>query len=224
MKKIKILLPLLLVSSMFVFTGCNKERLSDIENSAESFLQAADNAEIETVLEFCTETALTQMDLDALDPLYSVSSFFSGVGYDRSVFSEETLASVDAFGQYLADAVIQGYTIDKVSEKDGIGYVNATITTFDSDALTGLTDDVFQEELTNLITNYQNEHMNDLSVIYIKEGEDAMLIHILDGTIPEIIDIMQENVESYVLEDIQLTLTLEMINDKWMVTGATMTE
>lgn len=224
MKKIKILLPLLLISSMFVFTGCNKERLSDIENSAESFLQAADNADIETVLEFCTETALTQMDLDALDPLYSVSSFFSGVGYDRSVFSEETLASVDAFGQYLADAVIQGYTIDKVSEKDGIGYVNATITTFDSDALTGLTDDVFQEELTNLITNYQNEHMNDLSVIYIKEGEDAMLIHILDGTIPEIIDIMQENVESYVLEDIQLTLTLEMINDKWMVTGATMTE
>lgn len=224
MKKINLLLPALLMCMLLICTGCNNAKLTEIENSATAFLQAADEGNYESVIEHCTKDALVQMNLLSLDPVYSSNSFFLGTGFDRLAFSQEAVTATEEYGKYLADALIQGYTIHEVSEENDVGYVTATITTFAFDTSQPFTSTDFNDKLTTLMTDYTNANMEELSAIYVKGGEVALTLHILDKTIPEIMEVMKQETSTYVLEDIQFKMQLELIEDKWMVTGATIVE
>lgn len=221
MKKIKYLLPALLICTLFIFTGCNNAKLAEIENSATAFLQAADEGNYESVMEYCTENALVQMNLVSLDPTYTSNSYFLGTGFDRLAFSKEAIAATEEYGKYLADALIQGYTIHEVSEKNDIGYVTATISTFAFDTSQPFTSTEFKDKLTTIMTDYTNANLEECSAIYVKGGNIALSLHILDKTIPEIMEVMKQETDTYVLEDITFEMQLKLIEDKWMITGAT---
>ena len=172
MKKINLLLPALLMCMLLICTGCNNAKLTEIENSATAFLQAADEGNYESVMEHCTEDALVQMNLLSLDPVYSSNSFFLGTGFDRLAFSQKAVTATEEYGKYLADALIQGYTIHEVSEKNDVGYVTATITTFAFDTSQPFTSTDFNDKLTTLMTDYTNANMEELSAAVYDKAVD----------------------------------------------------
>ena len=91
-----------------------------------------------------------------------------------------------------------------------------------SDALFALTGDDFQTELSNLMTTYQEEHMDELISININDGNEAMMNKLFDDLMPEIMGIMKKSYDSYTPEDVNITFTLEKQNDIWMITNATL--
>lgn len=224
MRKTKFLTLALITCLLLTFVGCGQSNVPEITKTAETFLKAAADADYETVSVNCTETALSEMGLEPLDPAYNSDGFFEGLALDKSAFGEAAIASVDDFGKYYSEALIQNYSIIDVTEKDGVGSVTATITTYSAETLSALSGEDFQSELTTLLTDYQNENLNDLSAIYLNEGEDAMMIKIFDDLMPDIMDIMRNLLDGFTTEEVKLTLIVEKVDEKWIVTGATVLE
>ena len=224
MQKRKIFTLVLLLVFTFAFTGCSKRDLKDILETADAFFQAADAPDIETVANYCTENVITELGWAALTPLYNTNTFFLGTGFDKATFSKESLDAADDFGLYLSDVLVQNYTITDVSKKGGIGYVKATITTFPASAMNNLFDENFHQHLETIMASYTTENMDELSQIYIKEGEDALTHYILDKTLPEIMDYMKDVVNDFPTGEVSITLQLDKIDGKWIITNATKDE
>lgn len=220
MQKRTIFTFVLLLCFTFAITGCSKHDLKDIRQTADAFFHAADATDIETVANYCTENVITELGWVALTPLYNTNTFFLGTGFDKATFSQESLGAADDFGLYLSDAMVQDYTITDVSKKGSIGYVKAKITTFPTSAMDNLFDENFHRHLETMMSSYTTENMDELSQIYIKEGEDALTHYILDKTLPEIMDYMKNIVNDFPTEEVQLTLELEKIDNKWIITHA----
>ena len=137
--------------------------------------------------------------------------------------SEESQKAVLDFCTYYSNNIIQNYTLGDATVENETGTVNATVTTYSHDALSALSSDSFKTELSTLMTNYQEEHMEELISINLNEGNEAMINKVFDDLMPEIMAAMKKSYDSYSPEELNLVLTLEKQNDTWLITKATLT-
>lgn len=224
MKKSKLLVLTLITALLLAFTGCGANNIPAITETAETFLQAADDADMDKIRETCTESAIAQMGLKPLDATYNADSYFAGMGLDKSSFTEDAQNAVAEYGKYYADTLIQGYSIGEVTEKNGVGSVTATITTYSKETLQELVGDDFKAALTTLINEYTDENLNDLSSIYLNEGEEAMTIKIFNDIMTDIMKTLKQTLDGLETVETTVTLTVEKVDGNWMVTGATVVE
>lgn len=223
MKKSKLLVLTLVTSLLFAFTSCGSNTAA-IEETAVTFLKAAADADIDTVSSLCTEDVLSDMGLITLDVEINENDFYEGLGIDKSILNEEAQKSVTDFCVYFANNIVQGYSIDEVTEEDGIGIVTGSIRTYSDEALDSLTGNDFQTDLTALMTSYQEEHLEELQSTYLNEGEDAMMIELFNGLLPEVMNMMKTNFDEFTSQDIDFYLEIENVDDKWTVTEGYLVE
>ena len=221
MKKFYLYTLSLLTGLCLTFTGCGSDK-KEVLNTTEIFLQAAMDCDVETVTKYCNETVLTELGLNSISPAFAETTIYENMQVDKTALSEASQLAVSEFCTYYSSNIIQNFTLDEATCEDGIGTVTATVTTYSKDALLALTGDDFQTELSNLMTTYQEEHMDELISININDGNEAMLNKLFDDLMPEIMGIMKTSYDSYTPEDVNITFTLEKQNDIWMITNATL--
>jgi len=205
------------------FTGCGSDK-KEILNTTETFLQAAMNCDVETVTKYCNETVLTELGLNSISPEFAENTIYENIQVDKTALSEESKAAIGEFCTYYSNNIIQNFSVGEVTCEDGIGTVNATVTTYSKDALSALSGDAFQEELSELMSSYQETHMDELISLNLNEGSEAMMNKLFDDLMPEIMDIMKKSYDSYTPEDVNITFTLEKQNDMWFITKATLAQ
>ena len=220
MKKIKILTITLITCLMLSFVGCGKSNVPANTEAAEVFMEAMDEADIDTISENCTEKAFKSLGLKALDPSRNSDDFFRGMGMEKELFSEDALATVDEYGKYYSEALISDYTINEVTEEDNEGYVNITVATYDLQALKEELTEHFKTKLEPLVTAYTEENADELAAIYLENGEEAMVVHMFNNLMNDIMDLQKELIDNIETEDVTFILTLENIDDEWLVTDA----
>ena len=223
MKKFRLYTLALLTGLCLTFTGCGSEK-KEVLNTTETFLQAAMDCDVETVTKYCNETVLTTLGLNSISPAFAETTIYETMQVDKTALSEASQLAVSEFCTYYSSNIIQNFTVGEVTCEDGIGTVNATVTTYSKDALLALSGDDFQKELSSLMTAYQEEHMDELISININDGNDAMMNKLFDDLMPEIMEIMKKSYDSYTPEDVNITFTLEKQNDIWMITNATLVQ
>lgn len=224
MKKTNLFTLSVILCLFFAFTGCGQSAIDSITTTAETFLQAAMDCNIETVSENCLESALTDIGLDALAPECVENIIYTNMQIEKDTLSESSQKAVMDFCTYYSSNLIQKFSIGEVSETDGIGLVNATVTTYSMDALSSLSSETFKTGLSDLMNKYQEENMQELISINLNQGEDAMMNKLFDDLMPEIMDMMKASYESYTPEDVEIILTVEKTEDKWLITKASLTE
>lgn len=224
MKKNKLFtLPIILCLSLSLI-GCGKSDADAIAETAETFLQAATECNMETVSEYCLESALTNIGLDALASEYVENIIYTNMQIEKDSLSEESQKAVSDFCTYYSSNLIQNFSIGEVSETEGIGLVNVTVTTYSEDALSSLSSDAFKTGLSELMNKYQEENMRELISVNLNLGEEAMMNKLFDDLMPEIMDMMKQSYDSYTPEDVRVVLTVEKTEDKWMITKASLAE
>lgn len=224
MKKNKLFtLPIILCLSLSLI-GCGKSDADAIAETVETFLQAATECNMETVSEYCLESALTDIGLDALASEYVENIIYTNMQIEKDSLSEESQMAVSDFCTYYSSNLIQNFSIGEVSETEGIGLVNVTVTTYSEDALSSLSSDAFKTGLSELMNKYQEENMRELISVNLNQGEEAMMNKLFDDLMPEIMDMMKQSYDSYTPEDVRVVLTVEKTEDKWMITKASLAE
>lgn len=217
MKKTKLYILALSVCLIFALTGCGNSTKTEITETAEAFLTAAQNADYATVSTYCSDEVLSSMGLDSLNISHAENHYYEHLDIDKSTLSEETRKTVSEYYNFFADNLIQDYSITETTYTDGTGTVNATITTYSKEATDYMASDAFSTELTELMTTYQNEHLNELSSIYMKNGEEAMQQAFYDAVIPLIMDSYQTNYNRFGVEELDIVLVLKKENDLWKI-------
>ena len=220
MKKYKLYTLTLITCLCLSFEGCGKSNVPAITETAEIFMEAMAEADIDTISENCTKKAFRTLRLKALDPSYNVDAYFRGMGVDKELFSEEALAAVQDYGYYYADALIENYTINKVTEKYNVGYVNVTVTTYDFNTLKNLMTEQLNAKIEPLLDDYTDENLDELSAIYLEEGEMAMTIQMFDDLMGDIMNIIKEMIDTTETEEVTFVLTIRKIDGEWLVTDA----
>jgi hypothetical protein len=205
------------------FTGCGSDK-KEILTTTETFLQAAMNCDMETLSKQCNETVLTDLGLNAISTEFTENIIYENIQVDKNALSEESQKAVLDFCTYYSNNIIQNYTLGDATVENETGTVNATVTTYSHDALSALSSDSFKTELSTLMTNYQEEHMEELISINLNEGNEAMINKVFDDLMPEIMAAMKKSYDSYSPEELNLILTLEKQNDTWLITKATLTQ
>ena len=223
MKKFYLYTITLLIGACLSLTGCGSDK-KEILTTTETFLQSAMDCDVETVSKYCNETVLTNLGLKSISPEYAETVIYESMQVDKNALSEASQMAVSEFCTYYSNNIIQNFTVGEVTLEDGIGSVNATVTTYSQDALLALSGDEFQTELSSLMTTYQEEHMDELISVNINEGNEAMMNKLFDDLMPEIMGIMKKSYDSYTPEDVNITFTLEKQNDIWMITNATLVQ
>lgn len=224
MKRTK-LITLAVISCLFgAVTGCGQSDVKNITTTAETFLQASANCDIETASSVCQSTVFSDIGLDALSTDYVENVIYTNMQIEKDALSENSQNTVTDFATYYADNLIQGFSITDASVTDNIGQVNATITTYSMDALSSLSSETFKTDLTNLMTQYETEKKSDLISINLNEGQEAMINKIFDDLMPDIMALMKQSYSSYTPEDVSIILTLEKSEDTWIITKASFAE
>lgn len=204
------------------FSGCGKNDEKAVLETTNTFLQAAMDCDTETVTKYCSESVLTELGLNAIAPEVAENIIYENIQIDKNSLSEESQKSVNDFCTYYSNNIIQAFNVLDATVEDGIGTVNATLTTYNHDALSSLSGDSFKEDLSTLISNYQEEHMDELISINLNEGNESMMNKVFDDLMPEIMAAMKKSYDSYSSEEVSITLTLEKTEDTWMITNATL--
>ena len=223
MKKFYLYTLTLLIGLCLSFTGCGADK-KEILDTSETFLQAAMNCDMETLSKQCNETVLTDLGLNAISTEFTENIIYENIQVDKNALSGESQKAVLDFCTYYSNNIIQNYTLGDATVENETGTVNATVTTYSHDALSALSSDSFKTELSNLMTNYQEEHMEELISINLNEGNEAMMNKVFDDLMPEIMAAMKKSYDSYSPEELNLVLTLEKQNDTWLITKATLTQ
>lgn len=202
------------------FIGCGKSDKNMVLETSDIFLQAAMDCDMETLSKQCNETVLTDLGLNAISTEFTENIIYENIQVDKNALSEESQKAVLDFCTYYSNNIIQNYTLGDATVENETGTVNATVTTYSHDALSALSSDSFKTELSNLMTNYQEEHMEELISINLNEGNEAMINKVFDDLMPEIMATMKKSYNSYSPEELNLVLTLEKQNDTWLITKA----
>ena len=223
MKKFYLYTLTLLIGACLSLTGCGSDK-KEILDTTETFLQAAMNCDMETLSKQCNETVLTDLGLNAISTEFTENIIYENIQVDKNALSEESQKAVLDFCTYYSNNIIQNYTLGDATVENETGTVNATVTTYSHDALSALSSDSFKTELSTLMTNYQEEHMEELISINLNEGNEAMMNKVFDDLMPEIMAAMKKSYDSYSPEELNLVLTLEKQNDTWLITKATLTQ
>ncbi len=225
MRKTRILICSLLAVFLLSVTGCGKADIEAITSTAEGFLFSLSKADSEALSDYCNEALISQFGLESLSASYNEESFLTGLGLSKDKLSPETQASVTEYFEYYTDNLVQGYDIVEVTKKDGIGKVTATITTYDDQTLNGLSPaEDFNTSLITLVDEYQNTNKDELSSVYIKAGPEAMLIMLYDAVLPDIMKLMKDYYDAAKSTDITIILTIENMEDTWLVTDVNVAE
>ena len=206
------------------FIGCGKSDKNMVLETSDIFLQAAMDCDMETLSKQCNETVLTDLGLNAISTEFTENIIYENIQVDKNALSEESQKAVLDFCTYYSNNIIQNYTLGDATVENETGTVNATVTTYSHDALSALSSDSFKTELSTLMTNYQEEHMEELISINLNEGNEAMMNKVFDDLMPEIMAAMKKSYDSYSPEELNLVLTLEKQNDTWLITKATLTQ
>lgn len=222
MKKTKLYILFSLIYLTFIMTGCGAS--AEITQTAEAFLTAATNADYDTVSMYCSEELLSDMGLTALNTANTENGLYEHLGIDKSILSEDTQMAVSEYSSFLADNLIQNYSITEVSESKGIGTAHITITTYSQEAKNYISSDAFRTELSDLMTTYQNENLSELSSLYMANGEEAMQQAFYNGVIPLILDTYKTSYNSYEPEEISIILIVEKVDDNWKITDGYLAE
>ena len=224
MKKTKIYLLLSLIYLTFLITGCGNSAKNEIRQTADAFLNAAENADYTTLSTYCPDTILSSIGLSGLNFTHTETHYYEHLEIDKSTLSKETQNSVSEYSKSFADNLIQNYTITEVTNNNGIGSVNATITSYSQEAKDYISGETFREELSSLMTTYQTEHLEELSSIYMTNGEEAMQQAFYDAAIPLIMDKYKSALNQFEPQEIPIVLIIEKENDLWKITDAYLVE
>lgn len=220
MKKNKLYSLTLITGLCLSFIGCGKSNVPAITETAVIFMEAMEEADMDNITTLCTEAAFDSLKLKYLDSSYQVNDFFRGMGVDKELFSEEALEATQNYFDYYVDALIKNYTINSVTEKNTVGHVNVTVTTYDRQTLKNDINQHLTTEFESLIEQYTDEHIDELSAIYLENGEIAMTIKILDALMDEFMDILKNLIDTAETTDVTIVLTVEKIDNEWLVTNA----
>lgn len=224
MKKTKLITLAVISCLFFSFTGCGQSDVKNITATAETFLQAATDCDIETASSTCLNTVLSDIGLDALSTEHVENIIYTNMQIEKEALSENSQNAVKDFATYYAGNLIQNFSISDASVSDDIGLVNATITTYSMDALSSLSSETFKTNLTNLMTQYKEENKSELISVSLNQGQEAMMNKIFDDLMPDIMDLMKQSYSGYTPEEVKIILTLEKTEDTWMITKASFAE
>ena len=170
---------LLLIVSLSAGCGSGNANPTDAVASADSFLKAVQNADLDTAAKYASPEVIDRLGWSDDDINDVMNDFFAAIaGYG---ISEEDLraipeveASIGQFTDKLKTSLITSYDIDKSSVKseNNACTLNASVVKFSEDDFYALLDDELIHEVAEFSINYAQEH-GGLTDENVPDGEEA---------------------------------------------------
>lgn len=222
-RKTLYLLLAVMLFALIPLTGCGssepEDNTAEIRAAAEGFLNAMEAGDMEVAKEYADPAIFEEGgDLDSFATIDSLSQDFAeSMGVDEKSLSDRTREDIQEFMDTLLQNLVTSYEITDVTENDGKGSVHASITYgYDPDKMQEID---LNDEIGDMAEKYTDEHMDELTEIYQKDGQEAMISKLLDAMMGEVL----KKYTDAVMETGEVTqdaiLTLEKQDDKWVVTG-----
>lgn len=218
MKKFFISSLLMSAGLLCTLTSCGFSDKSEITQNTDTFFQAAMDGDYNAVSSLAAAEVIDSMGLNALDIDSACGHYYEHHNIDASLLSEDAKNSVKDYCTYFANGLIQDYQIQNISSQNGFATLDVSVTTYSPKAAEYMDSDAFLDELETLMTEYQNEHIEELSSIYLKDGDKAMEQTFYNAVIPLIMEHYKTTLSRFGTEEIILTMTLEKQNDTWLIT------
>ena len=218
MKKITAVL-LCLCLSAWMLAACGSGESAEVKSSADKFLSAMKSGDTAGIRQYSTENAISDEDLAIFDSEAFESTLYESIGIPKEELDADLQAQITSLCDKYSKDLIKEYSIKSAEVKDGVGTVNVDITYgFDIDTLfEGEEQDAAMDEL---IASYQEEHEAELLSLYLTDGEEAMYKKLFTDIMPDVIKLLNDELDSSKEVSEDLYLTLEKIDGTWKVTDS----
>ncbi len=210
---------------------CNRcggtEGLSNEESitkTAEKFLQAMTDTDIEALNTSCLGFVLMDLGMDYLKWENYERDFYLLTGLDKELLNEETQTAVQDYFKEASKMIVAGYSVKEITESDEGGTVRATIDIISENADSPLQTGTFEEDIFRMMYRYAEENYDFLQDIYLEYGEEAYMIQLYNDMIPELLEYVRIILSEYETKSQEIAFKVVNLNGQWFVMEATMVE
>lgn len=206
-KYIKVLVCLLMaVAIVGCSGGSSTEKQEAVVNDFFTSLKAGD---LEKVASLWVEGSEDLGDLDDINEMFEVLE-------DTDSFGQTFVDEAKSFANYVFENTVLSYEIKEVKKVDDKYTVTVNATVKDLDSV-----DFETDAMTDFMTKYQDEHLEEIQKMISEEGEDAALQKIYTDIAPELFGMMKDEVKNAPELKEQMTFTLEANGDNWLISELT---
>ena len=185
-------------------TDYTKEVAAVIDN----YFSCVEEGDYNAALENCTSDVDDGLGLKDLDQMIEQELSSAGLGDDFDAAAKDWL-------KYTLQNTFDDHEIEEITfDSDNEAQVIVTGTALDFDQFNS---DEFQDDLTTMTENYVNEHMDDMTDLYLTLGEDAAMEQIIKDISTFVFDQMKDFVDNIEKKEYATRFTLEKTEDNWKI-------
>lgn len=209
---IAVLSAALMVSSL---TGCASKEKEAVKASAEGFLGAIKDGNVEAVAQYATPKVAEGEFVKIFEPEYMEDLLAEKI--PEVEFNDEAKAKLEEFYKSFSTMVESYEVTDVTIGKDKKAKATAVITT--SFPIDVLEEEAMTEKLTQAISDYYSANSAEVSETLITEGEDSTSSNMMNQLMVVVLDVYIDTIansqgDTYVAD---IDLTKDTVLDKWLV-------
>lgn len=202
-KYIKIFMCLLMAVAV---VGCGgKDSTEKQEAVVNNFFTYLKEGDIDKISSLWVEGSEDLGDLDEISEMFDMLD-------DTDLFGQTFVDEAKSFTKYVFENTVVSYEIKEVKKADDKYTVTVNATIKDLDAV-----DFESDAMSDFMTKYQEEHLEEIQKIATEEGEEAALQKIYTDIAPELFGMMKDEVKNAGELKEQMTFTLEADGDNWLI-------
>ncbi len=205
--------------------GCGiNNRRKDVISTVDSFLSAAQNADLSGAGTYATEEVMTQLEWNDAAFEGVKNNFYESIGgygeinVDDLKAIPEISGAVDGFIEKLKSVMVSSYTIneDSYATEGKVYEITANVKTVSEDDIRNLMSGDIVNKVTAFATKYMTEHASELS----KTSEAEVYINLYKELIPYTMEELAKDIDKIAGSKEELWgFTLEDRDGKLIITG-----
>lgn len=205
-------------------SGCGGASGTDkIRAAADGLMTAIQSNDFEKIAEYSTEDMLNDGDLSDLKQMKDLADdLLPSLGVSKENLSEDAVMAIEDLSDSMIRGLIKSYEITDVQKDDEAGYVSLNVSYgFDVSAFE---EESYDQELSGLVEKYTTENLEELVKVLNEEGEEALMLRIVNGVLPDICAKIKEKVLGTGERTETVIMKVENIEGSWKVTEAKISE
>ena len=221
-KSLPVILAILL--GMFIL-GCGKTGESAETQTAaagreavEGLLEGFKNVDLAAIDQYATTEAVSDSERNVFDPETSEINLYHSMGLLRDNVAPDVQQRITTLCDKMRSKYLEEYEILSVDQENGASEYITVEMTYGYDVDNFLQGDELSAEFQKIMTDYTDNHMEEITKVLNEQGEDALYQKILTDTLPDMLKIIENEVDNGEPVTVTKVFHAQRFEEAWVVT------
>ncbi len=219
----RIRIAVLTVLIALLLSGCGaaaeeKQPATAGMEAAEGLLSGLQNADLEAIDRYSTFEAVGEAERAVFDPVTAEINLYHSMGLLRDNVDTVVQQKITTLCEKMRTKYVTEYRILSTEQGEKSETIEAEIT-YGYDVDNFLQSDELSAQFQKIMTDYTDNHMEEITKVLSEQGEDALYQKILTDTLPDMLKVIEDEIDNGKAVTVKKKLTAQELDGEWIITS-----